>query len=165
MHNSFWAGSTMTFLFSSWVTDSPGAYFGTCLVTVLLGMLRQVFASVVQQFRTTLATQRRLLSSPEEDIALPLLLSSERSDPSPFDGLRRAFWQQHWLVALAHALLHVISLALAYFNMLIVMTFNIGLFLCLLLGEGVGFVIWGHCRDAAAFASPSTISRDEGCHA
>ena len=54
-------------------------------------------------------------------------------------------------------LLHILQMGISYLLMLIAMTFNVYLFLAVILGAGLGHLLFGWRRT-------TVIDRDEHCH-
>ena len=60
--------------------------------------------------------------------------------------------------------LHVVQVGMGYLLMLVAMTFNGWLFLAVCFGAGLGYLIFGRCRQSFGRASISSREANEHCH-
>ena len=60
--------------------------------------------------------------------------------------------------------LHVVQVGMGYLLMLVAMTYNGWLFLAVCFGAGLGYLIFGRCRQAFGRASITSREDNEHCH-
>lgn len=60
--------------------------------------------------------------------------------------------------------LHVVQVGMGYLLMLVAMTYNGWLFLAVCFGAGLGYLIFGRCRQSFGNASISRREQYEHCH-
>lgn len=124
MHMTFYWGKNVTILFSSWRTDSWLSYAISLLVCVLFA----AFYQYLEDKRLKLKNMDRAKKSPSSTIETPLLI--------PIIG-KRNLGKRFWL-----GLLFGVNSAIGYLLMLAVMSFNGGVFIAIVLGLVIGFVLF-----------------------
>lgn len=67
-------------------------------------------------------------------------------------------------IHLVQSALHVVQVGMGYLLMLVAMTFNGWLFLAVCFGAGLGYLIFGRCRQSFSSASLSSRDQYEHCH-
>ena len=65
---------------------------------------------------------------------------------------------------LLQSVLHVVQVGMGYLLMLVAMTFNGWLFLAVCFGAGLGYLIFGRCRQSFSSASLTSREQNEHCH-
>lgn len=124
MHMTFYWGRSVTILFDSWTTDSWPSYF--------LSLFALFLFSLFYQYMDDRRLRLRLLSTkppPQSAAETPLL----------FPKLRRRSWAPHQFLG---AILFGVNAAIGYFLMLAVMSFNGGVFIAVVAGLAVGYLIF-----------------------
>jgi solute carrier family 31 (copper transporter), member 1 len=125
MHMTFYFGKNVTILFDSWRTTSWLGY--------LLSLLALGLASVFYQYMEDRRIRLKILAESntglsEPDISIPLLHSRLLGG-----------WS---LARLAMAVLFTVNSAIGYMLMLAVMSFNAGVFIAIVVGLGVGYLLF-----------------------
>ncbi|KAJ9183735.1 hypothetical protein P3X46_007547 [Hevea brasiliensis] len=121
MHMTLYWGIEVTLLFDSWKTDSWLSYFLSLLACFLFSSFYQYMEDRRIRFKA-LASSRSLRSS----LDVPLLRSKGRFSPANF----------------ASAVLFGVNSAIGYLLMLAIMSFNGGVFLAIVLGLSVGYLLF-----------------------
>ncbi|XVE97777.1 hypothetical protein REPUB_Repub03eG0048000 [Reevesia pubescens] len=124
MHMTFYWSRQVTVLFSSWRTDSWLSYALTLLACLLASAFYQYLEHVRYRVRRG---GKRAMGTVEE----PLLLQPKAG--------KRGKWS---MVKIVGGLLFGLSSALGYLLMLAIMSFNGGVFLAIVLGLTVGFLVF-----------------------
>lgn len=121
MHMTFYWGRKVTILFDSWKTDSWISY--------LLSLAACFLISVFYQYMENRRLQFKKPPPPSSTLGIPLISSKFSSDkwaPARFAG----------------AILCGINSAIGYLLMLAIMSFNGGVFIAVVLGLGVGYLLF-----------------------
>ncbi|WRX31544.1 Ctr copper transporter - like 3 [Theobroma cacao] len=126
MHMTFYWSRQVTLLFSSWRTESWLSYALTLLACVL--------ASALYQYLEHVRYQVRRGGKPAEGTAEEPLLLQQKGAGSG----NRGKWSVKKVVG---GVLFGLSSALGYLLMLAIMSFNGGVFLAIVLGLTVGFLV------------------------
>ncbi|KAI3468045.1 hypothetical protein Pfo_024708 [Paulownia fortunei] len=130
MHMTFYWGRRVTILFDSWRTDSWLSYFLSLLACFLFSVFYQYMED--RRFRFKLLSIAKNPPPPSggaSALDTPLLISKlggRKFAPSRFAG----------------AILFGINSAIGYLLMLAVMSFNAGVFIAVVVGLGVGYLIF-----------------------
>ncbi|CAI5484144.1 unnamed protein product [Closterium sp. Yama58-4] len=128
----FYWGPNVTILFENWKTSSWGFYLLACFLVVVFCVLHEFLTS----FRLKLsATRRCRVKDAEQGENFTNVASSKKA--------------HHWrplLDRLALTGIYALNLTFSYAIMLIIMTFNIGLFIAVVLGLTIGFFFFGAKR-------------------
>jgi len=132
MHMSFYWGYDVTVLFKSWTISSAQAYFLTWFLVFLFGLLHEFLVT----YRTTYIQKHLAIRgpAPEEGVRVPML---EKKSPAAPGSSK-----------VVSTVLYGVNHITGYSLMLIVMTFNLGLFVAVILGLSVGFLFFGLSRGA-----------------
>ena len=130
-------GSCVMLLFQPWVLNSGGKYVIGFIACFLIALLNETLVKGREMVRQRLLAARKL---------------------RPSDKLHKMQCK------LLLAVLYMIQMTVAYFAMLVVMTYETGLFLALIAGFGTGFVLYKNLdqdvteeRGAWRFTDPSTV--------
>ncbi|CAI5736809.1 unnamed protein product [Hyaloperonospora brassicae] len=130
-------GSCVMLLFQPWVLNSGGKYAIGFIACFLIALLNETLVKGREMVRQRLLAARKL---------------------RPSDKLHKMQCK------LLLAVLYMIQMTVAYFAMLVVMTYETGLFLALIAGFGTGFVLYKNLdqdvteeRGAWRFTDPSTV--------
>ncbi|KAL0330521.1 UNVERIFIED_CONTAM: Copper transporter 5.1 [Sesamum radiatum] len=124
MHMTFYWGRRVTILFDFWKTDSWLSYF--------LSLLACFLFSVFYQYMEDRRLRLKLLSPPPSagpSLGTPLLFSKMGGrgwSPSRFAG----------------GILFGVNAAIGYLLMLAIMSFNAGVFIAVVVGLGVGYLVF-----------------------
>eukprot|EP00897_Mesotaenium_endlicherianum_P005506 jgi/Mesen1/4984/ME000248S04268 len=136
MHMSFYWSEKATILFDQWTTQSMASYWAAMLLTFLFCILHEWLTTsrvrVAAPARTPLMKDEMVERSDSEQGPMPLLSDGQ----APVSGIRRA----------GATLLYGLNAASSYIIMLIIMTFNMGLFFSVVLGLSTGFFLFGFSR-------------------
>ncbi|GJP48930.1 hypothetical protein CLOM_g8204 [Closterium sp. NIES-68] len=125
----FYWGPKVTILFENWTTSGWGFYLLACFLVVVFCVLHEFLTS----FRLKLSATRRCRVKDAEQGA---------SDGA---GKKAHQWRS-LLDRLAVTAIYALNLTFSYAIMLIVMSFNIGLFIAVVLGLTIGFFFFGAKR-------------------
>ncbi|XP_047322655.1 copper transporter 5-like [Impatiens glandulifera] len=132
MHMTFYWGTTVTLLFDFWKTDSLISYILTLLVCFLFSTFYQYLEDRRLRFKLqSLNSSKTVINSspsPGASIDSPLLLFR-----------RGGRWS---VVKVGGSVLFGINSALGYFMMLAVMSFNGGVFIAIVFGLAVGYLLF-----------------------
>ena len=126
MHMTLYWGKDVTLLIDSWKTDSWLSYLLTLLACFLFSYFYQYMEDRRLRFRSLVSSYPSQPSSAGADV--PLLPKYRRS------------------AKFATAVLFGINSAIGYLLMLAIMSFNGGIFLAIVLGLAVGYLIF-RCAD------------------
>ncbi|CAF0796221.1 unnamed protein product [Rotaria sordida] len=164
MAMTFHGGYKEQILFNQWNTQTTGAFaaswFAIFFVAVLYEALKTFRDALARRDVCETCTQtgnrQQTLIRPDDqqderfnanDVVSPIRIENRQ--------INRAR-----LLSVSHAIqtvLHIIQMALSYLLMLIAMTFNIYLFLAIILGAGLGHFLFGWRRS-------SVIDYNDHCH-
>lgn len=155
MQMTFEASSSVTLLFDVWSVHGPLGMVLSVLVICLL----TVFYEFLKMWRILLGNGSRPLSPfsaskgfgpaltpPPEGCLGEAVYSLDpgrsQSSLTPIDPPgNRAFISHRWLLHGVQTALHVFQVALGYMLMLCVMTYNVWIFLGVLMGSGLGYFL------------------------
>ncbi|PIN21617.1 Copper transporter [Handroanthus impetiginosus] len=129
MHMTFYWGRKVTILFDSWKTDSWISYFLSLLACFLVAVFYQYLEERRLRFKLLSVASKRPPPSDGAALGTPLLISKlggRNWAPSRFAG----------------AILFGIDSAIGYLLMLAIMSFNAGVFIAVVVGLGVGYLIF-----------------------
>eukprot|EP01126_Amoeba_proteus_P060268 TRINITY_DN7952_c0_g1_i1.p1 TRINITY_DN7952_c0_g1~~TRINITY_DN7952_c0_g1_i1.p1 ORF type:complete len:348 (-),score=50.34 TRINITY_DN7952_c0_g1_i1:212-1255(-) len=132
-------------LFRGWVPQSTGTYVASVLAVLLASILFEGFR--VLKLRMDNKWNREILHHAHKSSHVPLMDSSFARAPFIFH------------VELSRGILRIFEVFFHYLLMLIAMTFNVGLFLAIVLGSGVGHIIFSPFRPFVP-----AVSTQEECH-
>lgn len=90
--------------------------------------------------------------------------STSRYESAWVEMRRNLFKQYINPIHLVQSALHVVQVGMGYLLMLVAMTFNGWLFLAVCFGAGLGYLIFGRCRQSFSTASLSSREQYEHCH-
>ena len=128
----FVTGTDAIVLFEGFTTSNWGEYIGACLFTIFLGIL----VEFITTFRMLYPHQQVLTSTGFLSAETPQA-SATRVGTKKENGIR---------VHMIKSIMYFIGVTLAYALMLIVMTFNVGLFFSAVLGLTIGYMFFGMAR-------------------
>ncbi|XP_055803813.1 copper transporter 5-like [Solanum dulcamara] len=130
MHMTFYWGKKVTLLFDFWRTDSWTSYAITLLACFIFSLFYQYMEDRRQRFRILSANSKRNYPPPTAPVNAPLLYTF------PAVG---ANWNS---ARFATAILFGVNSAIGYFLMLAVMSFNGGVFVAVVLGLAIGYLLF-----------------------
>ncbi|RWS09559.1 copper transporter-like protein [Dinothrombium tinctorium] len=107
------------------------------LEMTLLSLLVSVIAATYEYLR---AYRERLFEQQHSTFSLPLLPPTHNNVITPNYLLKRIFKREH----LMQTALQVCQVFIGYFLMLVAMTFNIWLFISVILGSGFGYFLFAN---------------------
>ncbi|XP_051119283.1 copper transporter 5.1 [Andrographis paniculata] len=128
MHMTFYWGKNVTILFDSWKTDSWVSYALSLLALFLFSLFYQYMEDRRLRFRLLALSKRPPPpQSQTQSLGIPLL------------GGAAGKWAP-W--RFAGAILFGVNSAIGYFLMLAIMSFNAGVFVAVVVGLGVGYLLF-----------------------
>lgn len=130
MHMTFYWGRKVTLLFDSWSTDSWFSYSLTLIACLLFSVFYQYMED--RRLRFKLLSSSALRNNADGSVDTTPLLSTKI-----FAGGSR--WN---LGRFAGSALFGINSALGYFLMLAIMSFNAGVFVAIVVGLAVGYLLF-----------------------
>lgn len=160
----FHIGYREVVLFHWWKVETAVEYVLTCLAVCVAAFLLEFLISLRHRFEARKRQHRKpveIRMQPQEGEMLEEI-SVERS--RSVSGIERV------LKAMDATCLHILSLILAYPLMLVVMTFNYGLVLSVILGAGVGYFFFSGMRafsqsgDQEPQDGGEMVREESGCH-
>lgn len=125
MHMTFYWGTKVTILFNSWKTDSWFGYLLTLLACFLVASFYQYMEDRRLRFKSLVSTKPAVRSITGTE-AVPLLIKRGGVNAPKY----------------ATAVLFGINSAIGYLLMLAIMSFNGGVFLAVVLGLAVGYLLF-----------------------
>lgn len=154
-------GPCMLLWFPGWVLNTPWRYVFGCLLVALGAVFNEYLLYLRRVLRKESSSLRKQhtssLSSATE--LTQLLRSTSAGQPSQATGHCPVWFRklspehQHLL----HCLLHGATIGLAYLLMLVSMTYDAVLFLCVIAGYVVGHYIFAERRDAVSESDQSSF--------
>ncbi|UJR15592.1 hypothetical protein I4U23_002528 [Adineta vaga] len=164
MTMTFHGGYSEQILFDQWNTKTVGAFVGSWFVIFFVAVLYEGLKTV----RDHLAKREILRHSSDEDNRRSPLVRqhdqqydrSNNNDLLPNVRTVDNRTKRARLLSTYHiiqTLLHILQMGISYLLMLIAMTFNVYLFLAVILGAGLGHFLFGWRRS-------SVIDYNEHCH-
>ncbi|CAM2699738.1 unnamed protein product [Rotaria socialis] len=163
MAMTFHGGFTEQILFSQWNTKTA-TFIGSWIIIFLVAVLYEGLKTI----RDQLAKREARCKCEEQGERPSSLLRHGQQDENPnnndlipgvITGNARTTKRAR-LLSLHHiiqTLLHILQMGISYLLMLVAMTFNIYLFLAVILGAGVGHFLFGWRRS-------SVIDYNDHCH-
>ncbi|CAI5505666.1 unnamed protein product [Closterium sp. Naga37s-1] len=145
----FYWGPNVIILFESWKTSSWGFYLLACFLVVVFCVLHEFLTS----FRLKLSATRRCRVKDAE----------QGADSADATSSKKVDWRS-LLDRLAVTGIYALNLIFSYAIMLIVMSFNIGLFIAVVLGLTIGFFFFGAKRRKTSSERPLVEeAQEENC--
>ncbi|CDW52712.1 high affinity copper uptake protein 1 [Trichuris trichiura] len=140
----FHGGYEETILFSFWKTCTLGGFVGSFIGIMLLAVLYEG----IKTFRESLF-RRSICSASSASVSRQACPS--QTDSVTQSGVMSAYKVTYRLkpVSVGHAIqsaMHMLQLLISYLLMLIVMTFNTWLMFAVVIGAGVGYLLFGWRR-------------------
>lgn len=143
----FYNSIKATILWEAWETKTGTQYFFSLVAVVLFGMVHHL----ILWARTKFVTANKV------GVKDALLDGHEGANPST---------ARRWLNRFIASSLYALGTASAFLNMLIAMTYNVGLFIAICVGEAVGFFLF--TTEAQSLTSAVKCSAGgpsvEACH-
>eukprot|EP00897_Mesotaenium_endlicherianum_P005511 jgi/Mesen1/4989/ME000248S04277 len=139
MHMTLYWGKDATILLKSWSTTTWGSYLTALIVTFIFCMLHEWLTTYRLQFLASKRSKKRFASHGGDDPTIPLV----DMDGQQLTSLHKAIGTS----------LYAVNAACSYIIMLIVMTFNGGLFLAVVFGLACGYFFFGITRNTIAASS------------
>ncbi|KJE93226.1 hypothetical protein CAOG_009740 [Capsaspora owczarzaki ATCC 30864] len=124
---TFYWSSSVTILFDEWAPATMGEYFGALVAVFFLGVAYELTRFLAHSLDKSLLAQSARASNDHS-----VLIEKRHVNGSGSSRVNFGLFDQ-----LKRALLHMIQLTLAYLLMLVVMTYNGGLFIAAIVGSGV----------------------------
>lgn len=127
---TFWRGDQVELLFKGWKTTGPGTYAGACVIVILFACLA-VFMKVCR-----IELERLLLS-----------LGQQRDTTGKIELEKNLMGKnllgKNLLGMFLRFIIAFLTYGADYLLMLVVMTYNVGMFLSVLTGLGLGVAVFG----------------------
>lgn len=127
------------FLTESWHIGSNGAFAATCIGTILLVMAMEALRRLGKEYDDWIlrgfqarAASTTAANTSSKSATKTTVIASDST------GLRTVVFRASPLQQAVRAVLHAISLGVAYIVMLLVMSFNGYLIICVIIGGGLG---------------------------
>lgn len=136
MQMYFEAGYEVIILFQGWDVKTVGAMVGSCFGVFFLAIIYEG----LKYFRERLHRKNYVA------IDYSKVKAPEGTDGSQVNQVRTAVSCKSSLTSASHYIqtaLHLLQLVISYFLMLIVMTYNVWLFISVILGCTVGYFLFG----------------------
>ncbi|KAI5669592.1 hypothetical protein M9H77_19445 [Catharanthus roseus] len=141
MHMTFYWGRTVTLLFDFWKTDSWSSYTVTLLACILFSMFYQYLEDRRLRFKilSRISSSAAAAAAAQESSAdsttttTPLLIYAKKL------GIKRGQWTVPKLVG---SVLFGVNSAIGYLLMLAVMSFNGGVFVAVVVGLALGYLLF-----------------------
>lgn len=148
-HGVFFTTSENTIvLFEGWETTNYGEYIGTCLFVIFLGIFLEWLTTFRELYPRSFSSAGGYFGAATPNAAAAAAGDGHDAKPAGFSV-------QH----LVKTILYMFGVTIAYFLMLIAMTFNVGLFISAVLGLTIGYFIFGPIR-----ARCGSVKSTECCH-
>ncbi|KAJ3157476.1 hypothetical protein HDU86_003368 [Geranomyces michiganensis] len=152
MRMFFHTGFADYVLFEKWVPRTSGQYFGTWVAIFILGILYEGWHALVATYEAKYLKSVR----PADATSESNLIVGRSALGSTFSAVR-----------IKHALFRFVAKAvtvtIAYLLMLVAMTFNVGLFIAVVVGLAFGSAIFTDVTRAALAAALTSGSGEELC--
>eukprot|EP00043_Microstomoeca_roanoka_P005851 m.58424 g.58424 ORF g.58424 m.58424 type:complete len:156 (-) comp13149_c0_seq1:536-1003(-) len=142
-------------LFKGWETHTKAQYIGACIGVVILGFIYEWAKNLRSDLDSWMACRLRKSHSCCKDEQQGLLGGAAVNGAVAATPVQIPFHYQ-----LVRTLIHMLHFTLAYFLMLIAMTYNTGLFISLVAGSGLGYFVFMR-RGLSSSGSNETSS---SCH-
>lgn len=141
----FHGGNCEYILFDSWVVTQAGAFVGVAILIFLAAIAYEGLKYLREKMYYD-AHKREQLNQDKE--------GSSQNLRTPAKPIREQILnKQHFL----QTIMHMFQVAVSYLLMLIVMTYNVWLFLAVVLGASTGYFLFGWIRNRA-------VDVTEHCH-
>ncbi|XP_015258396.1 probable low affinity copper uptake protein 2 [Cyprinodon tularosa] len=147
MQMTFYASSSVTLLFDFWDVHGPAGM----VLSVFLVLLLTVFFEILKVWRVWLSSSSNLAQPPQAlaNDAPPSGRTESCSalDPSPSESSLTPTESQpqsprsSWLLHVIQTCLQIVQVTLGYMLMLCVMSYNVWIFLGVILGSALGYFI------------------------
>jgi len=134
----FWNDTSTTILFEGWKVTNAWEYWLSCVALFFLAFTYEWLTTYKYKIAKKVA-----LGKPEYAPLLDNAAADPHEDEIVYRKRKQELYQQFFITVV-----HVTQLTLSYALMLVVMSYNVGLFLAILLGYGVGFFLFGKERSS-----------------
>lgn len=154
MSMTFHAGFKEQILFEQWSTNTVGGFIGSWIAIFVVAVLYEGLKTVRDQLA------RRELTKSNEQTNNPSVVQDNDNNLISGVKVEHARGNRVRLLSTYHFLqtfLHILQMGISYLLMLIAMTFNVYLFLAVILGAGLGHLLFGWRRT-------TILDRNEHCH-
>eukprot|EP01114_Cavostelium_apophysatum_P020738 TRINITY_DN7033_c0_g1_i1.p1 TRINITY_DN7033_c0_g1~~TRINITY_DN7033_c0_g1_i1.p1 ORF type:complete len:143 (+),score=3.03 TRINITY_DN7033_c0_g1_i1:71-499(+) len=125
----FSSGTQLTIVFEGWKTETVWQYALSCIAVIILSACYEFIVTL----KYNIAVHSKVKVDEEETHGLINGMSVRKNS----------------LLNSTHikiTLMHILQITLSYFLMLVVMTYNVGLFISCITGYGLGFFLFGSQR-------------------
>ncbi|XP_051788328.1 probable low affinity copper uptake protein 2 isoform X2 [Erpetoichthys calabaricus] len=134
----FTVSEHVTLLFDFWNVQSPGGM----VASVFIVLMFTVFYELLKIWKITLNDKSSPQSSAVSESGSRQTLEDTASEPSepmtPPPGSRKNRWL---LFHAVQSLIHIFQVIISYMLMLCVMSYNVWIFLGILIGSGIGYFV------------------------
>jgi len=159
MKMTFHAGAKEDILFDGWSPRTWPAMLGSCICVLVMALAYEGLKALRLWLLERSVNNRRAQSAVgSTDSATSLAEDNLPITVAPPSW--RFNWSRNRLLIAAHCLqafLHLLQVTLGYMLMLIAMTYNVYLFISVVLGAALGYLIFN-------FRRPIIVDKNEQCH-
>jgi copper transporter 1 len=163
MQMYFFASSEVTILFKGWMTTTWAELFGSCIAVLVMAILYEGLKSLRRWLVEVAIVQSSASAVGVIDSTTSLAVTS--ADRLPITAVREPRWNcNNWsrrqIEVGYHVLqgfLHLVQVTLGYLLMLVAMTYNVYLFISVVLGATIGYLLF-------CFKRPIIVDPNEQCH-
>ncbi|XP_072014499.1 high affinity copper uptake protein 1-like [Amphiura filiformis] len=147
MQMYFYLSTNVTILFKEWEVNTTGGLAGSCIAVFFLAMLYEGLKVLRETLLRRSAVNVRFHSMQMSKESETMLTETHGAGQTKFMS-----WGH-----LVQTFLHIIQVTVSYFLMLIFMTYNGWLCICVVLGAGAGYLIFG-------WKKAIVVDINEHCH-
>jgi len=159
MQMSFYASASATILFEPWAVSTWQGMLGSCVAVFVMAVLYEGLKTL-RLWLVEVALARATAS--ESVVSLDSATTSDQDNlpitvAPPRCGCH---WTRRRIQTAFHilqAFLHLIQVTLGYLLMLVAMTFNVYLFISIVIGAAIGYLLFSYRR-------PIVVDSNESCH-
>eukprot|EP00047_Mylnosiga_fluctuans_P013847 m.33738 g.33738 ORF g.33738 m.33738 type:complete len:464 (-) comp5137_c0_seq2:34-1425(-) len=160
MQMTFYNDYEVTVLFQTWNVTTVGVYAFACIATFVVAFLWEAMRHKTARIEAVidrLAAPRGAIDEDGMEYALQEEVSQAPTSVTSSTLIVRSL----------RTVVHTVHFAVSYFLMLIAMTYNVGLFLCIIFGCGAGYFVFSEVPDRKTTlirAARSSASVSPSCH-
>jgi copper transporter 1 len=129
-----WYTIDACFLSASWHVTSNAIFAGSCIGTILLVISLEFLRRTAKEY------DRHILRQFQRSLYLPTESDSKGCPPTKelLGGVGEIQFRPNILQQIVRATLHMVQFAVAYFVMLLAMTYNGYIIICIIIGAWIG---------------------------
>jgi hypothetical protein len=145
--------------------QNNGQYAGAIIASIILGFARHALARLRNEVRLANAPRNGASKNAVNGDGASTALLAAGQAPTSKSRFTVPFLQQSYLsLRILDMILFGIVATIGFFNMLIVMTYNPGLFVAIVAGEMLGVLFMEPPSVAGTFGLPSNDETGHSCH-